>query len=112
MQVNNLIWYANPRKPHHANNIRVCRGIIEELAADGVDFYNVNVSVAPWHIQCEFRGVLINWWPCALKAQIDGERSVHGESSIRKMLAEVRNGEHGPVDVFESFDAPDDEILL
>lgn len=87
-----LMWYANPKKAHHKNNVDQMKDIVEEQQkTHGVVFWHPNKNAAPWHIQCIVKTQYINLWPCALKAQIDGENAIHGANNIRMLFNEAHD---------------------
>lgn len=95
----NLTWYANPKKPHHHRHIQFMRPLIEELQKEGVKFRHPNLEVSPWHVQCELNGLLVNWWPCAGKAQIESEMAVYGEENVRQLV--LRCKQHTEFDLID-----------
>jgi hypothetical protein len=94
--------YANPSKPHHVKNVAAFERAIAGL---GVSLFFPNQAAAPWYVQAKIRteggyDLFINFWPCALKAQIDGERAVQGEGEIRSAVLrwrEIAAEEDAPV---------------
>lgn len=102
-------YYANHRKPFHAANVEMFKAIEAEFP---LGFFFPNEAVAPWHVQASLTSVhgysiLLNFWPCAGKAQRDGERAVSGEDDIRKMIREAIDDASNP-DGF-SFDLIEEE---
>lgn len=81
--------YANLKKPHHSGNV----AMFERIARDvPLAYHQPNEALAPWHVQAVIPGrypVILNFWPCAGKAQREGERAVQGESAIREMIRQA-----------------------
>lgn len=88
---------------HSKNNKRQAENVrqFERLMAMNSDikFFQPRPDVAPWHVQAEVNGFLMNFWPHLLKANFDGEKSVTGYDNIQRLVGEARN-------------APDDEELV
>ena len=83
--------YHNPNSAKQVANVAMFRRIQERFP--WLTFTQPNPVRAPWHYQAVVRwedrpeGVLMNFWPHTGKAQIDGEKPVHGESAIRGLIA-------------------------
>jgi len=66
--------------------------------------YWPNRSAAPWHLQMQLNGRLINFWPHKMKAHVaDESRSVEG---IQEVFATIRRVER---DTLEDFDLLEDD---
>ena len=46
---------------------------------------------APWHIQAELNGQLLNFWPTKNRASIEGEKAVEGYKAICAKIDEAAN---------------------
>lgn len=79
-----LVYYANPKKPWHEENVRWFRKIVNEYPQ--VRFFNPSPSLAPWHVQAVIQDVTLNFWPCAGKANVDREPAVYGYEEVKKIL--------------------------
>ncbi len=84
--------YANPRKQQQVQNVAT---FVREIEGHYPWLGLFPASpMAPWHVQAIVKstsgnGVLINFWPCAMRAPRDGCKSVSGVSAIRALIAEV-----------------------
>lgn len=79
-----LVWYANPRRGEHRRNVSWMRPLMAELHTEhGVDFYHPDRDQAPWHVQATINGHLCNFWPCAGKMNVDGEKTVYGRTHVQ-----------------------------
>lgn len=83
-----LDHYANPNKQHHCENVAMFRKIEQEFP---IGYFQPNAEKAPWHVQAVLTSangykIVLNFWPCAGKAQREGEKSVEGASAIRAII--------------------------
>ncbi len=101
--LSNLTLYSNPRKPHHAHGVREFLKVAETFPK--MVFKNVDVVNNPWHIQAYALGVLVDFWPCANKMCVMGEKSVCGAEEMTAKLADIYA--RGPEPEFDPIDAKD-----
>lgn len=63
------------------------------LVNDDLVFVCPDVENAPWHLQAEVNGQIMNFWPTAMKANVEFDRSVAGAEKINALIDKVRNDE-------------------
>jgi len=97
--------YANPRKPIHAQNVAAFEKVMSEFPE--LELYMPAPDIAPWHVQASLKTVFgynmyLNFWPCALKAQRDGEKALQGVEEVRSMLSRaMHDWLHGNEEEFQ-----------
>ncbi len=84
--------YCNPNKAKHRNNVALFEAI--EKRYPWLELFQPSPDKAPWHEQAVIKSasgedIWLNFWPCALKAQRDGEKSVDGIDAIRMVISQA-----------------------
>lgn len=100
-----MTHYCNPNNHEHVANIRLFADI--EARFPWMELRKPSPEKAPWHEQAIVKSkggasILLNFWPCALKAQRDGCKSVHGIEAIRLMIAEAIDDSQDDFQVVEA----------
>ena len=75
----------------HAANARQ----FERLMAmnNDVEFWQPRPLEAPWHVQAQVNGTIMNFWPHLLKGNIGGEAAVVGYRKLQSLIGRARAGD-------------------
>lgn len=101
--------YANPNKAKHAANVATFDRMMARFP--WMKLTKPSPEKAPWHEQAVLTTdngyhIIINFWPCSMTAQRDGEKSVEGEEAIRLMISQAIDDcrDREPVDLIDDGD--------
>lgn len=77
-------------KQKHRQNVKDFDALMSKYPWMKLSF--PNIEKAPWHEQAVLttdlgHSIILNFWPCSMTAQRDGEKSVKGYEAIRLMIS-------------------------
>ena len=80
--------FCKNRDAEQEHNVRQ----FERLMAMNTDikFFQPQPLKAPWHVQAEVNGYVLNFWPHRLKGNFDGEKAVQGYRALQALIGEAR----------------------
>lgn len=90
--------FAKKGRPDHQANIQQFERLMQ--MNNDIRFYQPQPILAPWHVQAEINGVLVNMWPHLLKGNIAGCKAVVGYEALQRLIGEAR-ADDSDIDLLE-----------
>lgn len=81
----NYYW----KHPHEEENVETFKRLVR--ANPDLIFFQPSPRLAPWHVQTEIRGVLINFWPHRMKGQRMDGKARTGYGALQRLIDQAKN---------------------
>ena len=91
--------FANQYRQDHLDNCAAFRGLMARFPQ--LNFHQPSPEKAPWHVQCQVGGIILNFWPHTGKAQREYCPSVVGWSAAETLIEGVLAEAEEEVDLIE-----------
>ena len=79
--------FANPYRQDHLDNCAAFRGLMARFPQ--IEFFQPSPEKAPWHVQANICGTVLNFWPHTAKAQREYCPSVVGWAAAEVLIEET-----------------------